>query len=78
MAHESVCRESEGIVRNDRILKLKEVQEIIPWSRSTFYRKEAEGIFPQRRNFGGGRSAGWLESEIQSWIAKTMKPKGKK
>ena len=50
-----------------RILRMKTVIEITGLARSTVYKYVAEGIFPKPISLGG-RSVGWLESEIHSWI----------
>ena len=50
-----------------RILRLKTVVEITGLARSTVYKYIAEGIFPKPISLGG-RSVGWLESEVHSWI----------
>ena len=36
--------------------------------RSTVWRWEKQGQFPRRRKLGG-RSIGWLKSEVMEWIA---------
>ncbi|MCF1252470.1 AlpA family transcriptional regulator [Pseudomonas putida] len=50
-----------------RILRMKTVIEITGLARSTVYKYVAEGIFPKPLSLGG-RSVGWLESEVNSWI----------
>ncbi|HBP1793930.1 AlpA family transcriptional regulator [Pseudomonas aeruginosa] len=50
-----------------RILRMKTVIEITGLARSTVYKYVAEGIFPKPISLGG-RSVGWLESEVHSWI----------
>ena len=57
----------------DRILNLKALQLLVPWSRATFYRQEQLGLFPKRKKLGE-RSCGWLESEVQRWIKEKMQP----
>ena len=42
-------------------------------SRSTLYRKEHAGEFPQRIRLGAA-SVGWLVSEIDGWLA--SRPRG--
>lgn len=53
---------------NERILRLPQVKERTGLGRSSIYLKENDGIFPQRVSLGA-RSVGWLESEIDQWIA---------
>lgn len=51
----------------DRIVRLKTVLDRTGLSRSTIYRKIAEGTFPSqiRISING---AGWRESDIDCWI----------
>jgi prophage regulatory protein len=61
-----------------RFLRLPEVQRLVPFSRSTIYRKIAAGEFPRPYDLGAdpsrvsstaGRTvAAWLESEVEEWI----------
>ncbi|MDF3201969.1 Prophage CP4-57 regulatory protein (AlpA) [compost metagenome] len=50
-----------------RILRMKMVVEITGLARSTVYKYIAEGIFPKPIPLGG-RSVGWVESEVFAWI----------
>jgi prophage regulatory protein len=50
------------------ILRLPEVKRRTGLSRSTIYERIETGNFPLPIGLGG-RSVGWLESEIESWIA---------
>ena len=50
-----------------RILRMKMVIEITGLARSTVYKYIAEGIFPKPSTLGG-RSVGWVESEVFAWI----------
>ena len=54
-----------------RILRLKEVLQRVGISRAQLYSLMGEDRFP--RNFGlsgpGGRAVGWLESDIDDWVA---------
>jgi len=43
--------------------------------RSTIYRMEAVGQFPQRLKLGL-RAVGWMESEVQAWL--TMRAKARR
>ncbi len=53
------------------ILRLPEVKARTGLSRSTIYLRIAEGKFPPPINLGE-RCVGWLESEIDAWIAKRI------
>lgn len=61
------------------VLKLPAVQAKTKLSRSSIYRLESEGKFPQRIHLGAGHSVGWLEHEIEEYLANrprvTNKPK---
>jgi prophage regulatory protein len=52
----------------DRIIRLKTVLSRTGLSRSTIYRKIAEGTFPAQIRISTN-GAGWRESEIDRWIA---------
>jgi prophage regulatory protein len=52
-----------------RLMRLREVQNRVPYGRATIYRKIAAGEFPKPYDMGGGRAVAWLESEIDDWIA---------
>ena len=51
----------------DRIVRMKAVLARTGLSRSTIYRKIAEGTFPPRIKISIN-SAGWRESDISRWI----------
>mgnify|MGYP001481571944 CR=1 FL=1 len=52
----------------DRIVRLKTVLSRTGLSRSTIYRKIAEGTFPPQIKISIN-GAGWKESDIDRWIA---------
>ena len=51
----------------DRIIRRKELEKIVGLSRSSIYLRMSNGTFPKPIPLGG-RSVGWLESDIQAWI----------
>ena len=52
-----------------RILRFKDVQKLIPFSRSYIYNLISQGRFPaQVKLIEGGRGAGWWEHEIQDYV----------
>lgn len=51
------------------ILRRCQVEARTGLSASTIYRRIAEGSFPPPIDLGGGRSVGWLEHEIEAFIA---------
>ena len=52
---------------NQKILRLKAVQDCTGLSRSTIYAMQKTGNFPQSVKLGL-RSVGWYEPEISNWI----------
>lgn len=61
----NISNEKQG---HERILRLPEVMLRTGLSRSSIYARIQENAFPKQINLGG-RSSGWLESEISAWIA---------
>ena len=51
----------------DRIIRMKTVQARTGLSRSTIYRKMADGTFPPKLKISTN-GAGWHESDINLWI----------
>jgi len=56
------------MLASDRIVRLKTVLARTGLSRSTIYRKIAEGTFPAQLKISMN-GAGWRESDINRWIA---------
>ena len=52
----------------DRIVRLKTVLARTGLSRSTIYRKIAEGTFPPQIKISNN-GAGWRESDLDRWVA---------
>lgn len=69
MAAEAIERDSpqEEKVTQMRLLTTAEVVRMTSLSRYTIWRREAAGLFPRRRQLGGGR-VGWVEDEVVQWI----------
>ena len=59
---------SEFSLVHDRFLREREVRHMTGLSRSTRWRLERAGKFPLRRSLSEN-AIGWLESEIQAWLA---------
>lgn len=55
-------------VRAVQILKIQEVVEMTKLSKASIYRLSAQRLFPASRKIGI-RSAGWIRSEIESFLA---------
>ncbi len=51
----------------ERILRAKEVVELTGLSRTTIWRMERAGAFPNRVSLGVG-SVGWRLSEVSEWV----------
>ncbi len=54
-----------------RVLRLDDVREKTGLSRSSIYLKEKNGAFPKHISLGV-RLSGWLESEVDAWIAERV------
>jgi prophage regulatory protein len=48
-------------------MKIDDVSDVTGLARSTIYKYIGEGNFPDSVPLGG-RSVGWVESEVQGWI----------
>jgi prophage regulatory protein len=55
----------------ENLIRLSEVMKRVPYSRSTIYLKVARNEFPQPISLGA-RAVAWVESEVDSWIAKRI------
>lgn len=55
------------------ILRRNQVEARTGLSRSSIYAAIAAGTFPAPISLLGGKSVGWLEHEIQSWISSRIK-----
>jgi len=53
-------------------LRLSTVKARTGLSRSTLYRRISEGTFPAAIPLGG-RSVGWLDSEVDEWISAQLR-----
>jgi len=54
-----------------QILRLPQVCQVTDLRRSMIYQLEAEQRFPNRIKIGI-RAVGWIESEVQIWVAKRI------
>ena len=59
--------QEEVVPEADRIIRLKTVLDRTGLSRSTLYRKVAEGTFPRQLRIAA-RCAGWRESAVDAWL----------
>ena len=53
---------------SERIMRCREVVSITGLSRTTIWRMETAGNFPERISLGAN-SVGWRSSDIENWIA---------
>ena len=58
-----------------KILRLPDVTNITGLSRSSIYQKISDGDFPKQISLGA-KSVGWVESDIQTWIADKIQMQG--
>jgi prophage regulatory protein len=58
------------------ILRRKQVEKRTGLSRSTIYLRIQEGTFPRPISLGA-RAVGWLENEIDAWLASRMEIRDK-
>jgi prophage regulatory protein len=70
-AQRSSAERRQAMPEPDRIIRLKTVLARTGLSRSTIYRKIAEGTFPAQIRISVN-GAGWRESEINRWVANPM------
>lgn len=58
---------------NDRFLRLDDVRLKSGYSRSSIYQKIKEQHFPAPIKLSpDGRAVGWLESEVDAWLAQRV------
>ena len=53
---------------NDRILRVREVVDLVGMHRSTLYKMMGRGEFPRPLRIGPN-SRGWRQSDIDAWLA---------
>jgi prophage regulatory protein len=56
-----------------RFLRLPEVEDRSGLARSTIYLRISQGRFPKPVPLGSDYVVGWLESEVEEWIANTLR-----
>lgn len=60
-------------LQQERILRIKEVTYRTGLPRPTVYDHIKKGLFPKQISLGGGKSVGWVESQVQAWINDRIK-----
>jgi prophage regulatory protein len=58
-----------------RFIRLSQVKERVGLGRSSLYAKIKLGEFPRPVHLGA-RAVGWIESEVESWIAARIACRG--
>jgi prophage regulatory protein len=58
-----------------RLMRLPEVKRITGLSKSSIYDRMNEGIFPKSVPLGG-RTVGWVESEVDEWVETRIASRG--
>jgi len=56
---------------NEQLLRLNEVLKIIPVSKSSWYQKVKDGIYPKPVKLGA-RTVAWKKSEIMNLVEKGL------
>lgn len=59
-----------------QVLRLKEVEGKVGLKKSSIYSMVNKGYFPKPINLGA-RAVGWLDSEIDAWLAERMEIRNK-
>jgi len=54
------------------ILRRRQVEKRVGLSRSPLYARIKAGTFPRPVQLGGGRAVGWIEAEIDAWLAEQI------
>ena len=57
---------------SNTILRLPQVKARTGLSRSTIYARIAKGAFPKPVQLGGPRAVGWVEAQVDHWIARQI------
>ena len=55
---------------NQRLIRLPQVKAMVGLGRSSIYDKIKRGEFPKQIKLG--RSSGWVEAEVQTWISEQI------
>lgn len=66
---------SSASCQNTNILRLPEVIRRVGLKRASIYLHMTQGIFPKQIHLGD-RAVGWLESEIDAWLAVRVHARG--
>lgn len=65
----------KNTANRQRIIRKPELLNTVGLSDPTIWRMEKDGKFPKRLRLGGN-SCGWLESEVNGWLADRAAARG--
>jgi prophage regulatory protein len=54
------------------ILRRRQVEKRVGLTRSPLYARIKAGTFPKPVQLGNGRAVGWLEHEVDAWLAEQI------
>lgn len=54
------------------ILRRRKVEKRVGLTRSPIYARIKDGTFPKPIRLGNGRAVGWIEAEIDAWLAEQI------
>lgn len=54
------------------ILRRRQVEKRVGLTRSPLYARIKAGDFPRPVQLGNGRAVGWIEAEIEAWLAEQI------
>lgn len=54
------------------ILRRRQVEKRIGLTRSPLYARIKAGTFPKPIQLGNGKAVGWIEAEIEAWLAEQI------
>jgi len=60
------------------ILRRKQVEARCGLSRSSIYRRIGDGTFPRPVTLSGGRAVGWIEREVEEFLARCIAQRDRK
>ncbi len=54
------------------VLRRRQVEKRVGLTRSPLYARIKAGTFPKPVQLGNGRAVGWLEHEVDAWLAEQI------
>lgn len=63
------CNCELKLVHRNKLIRIKEVQDIVGFSKSYIYQLVKQGVFPSSiLLIEGGSAVAWLESDVLDWV----------